>query len=104
MKKIALCLALALAASSAVAQGFFHHNKALELSIRGDETPCRLGLPVNVWLAIRNAGIDLSALKHADVVYQGQAIEACWAPMDDGKVFIVDETGDAGVIQIGVAI
>jgi hypothetical protein len=97
-------LALALAAPAS-AGGFFHHNPTDQLAIRGYDEPCTVELPVAVLFVALAGGVDVSTLKRADFVFQGEGYNGCWAPLDeDGKVFMVDELGGAGFIQVGVAI
>ena len=42
---------------------------------------------------------DLAKLKAAAVRFNGQVLEACWLIVDDDKHFIIDQTGDAGIIE-----
>lgn len=66
---------------------FAHRDPVLQLVVVGHDVPCTLA--------------DDARFKHAVVTHKGRNYIACWAKVDAGHAFVVDETGDAGVIPLG---
>lgn len=69
---------------------FTHINKRLVLQVTGYDAKCTL--------------TEDARFKRAAVVHQGKTYVACWARVDAGHAFIIDETGDGGTIELGTGV
>ena len=42
---------------------------------------------------------EVGDFKEAGVVVKGTPLKACWSPLDDKSILIIDERGDGGTLQ-----
>jgi hypothetical protein len=99
MKKLLLVLALLLPIEAHA--GFQYFNTADRVGIVGHDDECTIELNMFLLLMLAKEGVDIKAFKRAEVATHEKAFAACWADLGDGKVFIVDEFGGGGFIEIG---
>jgi hypothetical protein len=79
----------------------FNYRSAEGLAVVGYDEPCGVDIDPFILLALKSQGVKIEALQRADVVVQGEAFSACWLPLEPGKVFMVDERGGFGFVEIG---
>lgn len=84
------------------AEGFFH--KAETFSMTGTDEPCTSEIPLPVAMAMLREGTDMSKLRQAQVVFDTGPVNACWLRLTPTRVFVVDETGNFGFVDVGVAL
>lgn len=100
MKRVILIVATALAVLVGVPPVIAAEKVSSFSTENGDlivliDAPCTATLGV-----LANVPEDIRAkLKAAVVRFNGQALEACWGLTEDNKHFIIDQTGDVGVIE-----
>ncbi len=71
--------------------------------VQGMTTPCLSDDPMLFVVATLN-GFEPDQLKAAGVVFNGQFLRACWAPIDTEKVWVITENGAAGYVELGKGI
>lgn len=88
MRKIIIATALAAVSLCATGGGAIFKSRAV--TVRLSEKPCD-------GMAAQLIGEDAKAFRHATITFGGREISGCWTLQDD-KVLLVDDDGDAGHI------
>lgn len=92
-----------------VATAGFDYNKG-PLAVKGYDEPCSERAQTEAFgqslvVATLFGGLDFSAPKRADLVFEGKGYAACYIELDGGSaVFLIDETGDMGRLEIGTGV
>ena len=98
MKKVLAGFLAAILSLPAFA-GFTHqHDK--DTKIIGTDVPCKTNLDPMFVIQLAFSGVPVNDFKQAQVIHKGKTYGACWVNVD-GKTFVADEAGDAGVIELG---
>ena len=95
MKKLFAFLFLSLFSISLQAAALQATSPSGDIVVTIVDTPCSTPAIAKTLKEIADQSFD------AVVVFKGKQLKACWIPLiEDGKVGILDETGDAGAIPM----
>lgn len=77
-----------------------------KLVVKGYDEECTVSTEEFDYMRMMLAmnGLPVRDLQRADVVWQGKGYAACYVEVEPSVMFIIDETGDAGVVEAGTGI
>ena len=97
-------IALVLVSIQDAGSAFDYGDRKLALAVKGFDEPCEAEIDVGLLLTAAMQGVDVQGLKRAVVMKDGEVFKGCWVGLTATRMFIVDERGGFGFIDIGTEV
>lgn len=104
MKRLIAAFLLSIFSSLVFGATFVYTKSNSEFVITGHDRPCVANIPVELLIVAAMQGIDVGKLQQAEVVGKGEVRPACWLQVEGenvNRIFIMDERGSFGTIDLG---